>query len=478
MLFNSLSYAIFLPIVFFLYWIFPSKYRWVLLLIASYWFYMGWNPQYVFLIFITTLVSYTSGIIIYRSNSKAIKKCTLVCSFMTCFGILFIFKYLNFFSHSVSVLLKAINLCITPITTNLLLPVGISFYTFQTVSYIIDIYKGEAEPEYHFGKYAVFVSFFPQLVAGPIERTNDLLPQIKNMPTFSYSQATYGIKLMTWGFFKKMVVADTISMYTLKVFESPRDYHGFALLLSSFLFSFQIYCDFSGYSDIAVGTAKLFGVNLTKNFKSPYFSQSITDFWRRWHISLSTWFRDYVYIPMGGNRKGIVRRHINIIVTFLLSGLWHGADWKFVLWGGAHGTCQILESIVQPYRSKKNTIFLRMVRISITFVICTVAWALFASKSLNDACFIVMNSLNGIANPYIYLINGFKELGIGKIPAFTICFSILLLVIFDCVSLKKDCISIVSDLPPIKRHVIYISLLLLIIFFKASTPAEFVYFQF
>lgn len=334
MLFNSFAFAIFLPIVFIFYWGFPHKYRWILMLVASYYFYMSWNPKYVVLILFTTIVSYVAARLIEKEESKRKKKFILVGTAILCLGVLFFFKYFNFVSESITRLLSIFAIQMNPITLKLLLPVGISFYTFQTLSYVIDVYRGDVPAEKHFGYYAVFISFFPQLVAGPIERTSNLLPQIKAKHEFNYDQATYGLKLMAWGYFKKIVIADTLSKYVSAVYDVPQNLTGFVLVLATLFFTLQIYCDFSGYSDIAIGTAKLLGINLMTNFKSPYFSQSIKEFWSRWHISLSTWFRDYIYIPLGGNRVGKIRHTMNLLITFLASGLWHGANWTFAVWGG------------------------------------------------------------------------------------------------------------------------------------------------
>lgn len=334
MLFNSVSYGIFLPIVFILYWLLPHRFRWGLLLVSSYYFYMSWNAKYVALIFITTFVSYVAAILVEKAKTRQGKLRIICLSALICLGILFYFKYFNFISQSFVDLMSLFAIQLNPLTINVLLPVGISFYTFQTLSYIVDVYRGEVKAERHFGHYATFISFFPQLVAGPIERTKNLLPQLKAEHRFDYRQASYGLKLMGWGFFKKLVIADVLAKYVQTVFTSPQEFQGFALVLASVFFSIQIYCDFSGYSDIAIGTAKLLGINLMTNFKNPYFSTSVKEFWSRWHISLSTWFRDYVYIPLGGNRKGVLRRNVNLMITFLASGLWHGTEWTFVFWGG------------------------------------------------------------------------------------------------------------------------------------------------
>lgn len=334
MLFNSISYAIFLPIVFSIYWIVPHNIRWIVLLISSYYFYMSWNIQYVLLILFTTLVSYLAALLLERIEENSIKKLLLFITVLICLSILIFFKYFNFFSFNIASFVSFIGIDLDPILLDIILPVGISFYTFQTLSYVIDVYKGDISAERHFGYYATFISFFPQLVAGPIERTRNLLPQIKSKVEFSYKQATYGLKLISWGLFKKIVIADTLAVYVQPVYKNPYEYNGFALLLGSLFFTIQIYCDFSGYSDIAIGSSKLLGINLMRNFHSPYFSSSIKEFWSRWHISLSTWFRDYLYIPLGGNRSGNIRKYLNIIFTFFISGLWHGANWTFVIWGG------------------------------------------------------------------------------------------------------------------------------------------------
>lgn len=338
MLFNSFAFAVFLPIVFALYWSVDSRFRWIILLFSSSYFYMSWNAKYIILILLTTVVSYIAAILIEHFNKK---KLILAVALLFSLGILFVFKYFDFFSVNLLKFCNRISISIHPITLKLMLPVGISFYTFQTLSYVLDVYRGKINAEYHFGKYAAFITFFPQLVAGPIERTENLLSQICRRQEFNYNQAVYGMKLMVWGFFKKVVIADNFAVYVDLIYNNVYSYRGFSLIISTILFAFQIYCDFSGYSDIAIGVAKLFGINLMTNFKSPYFSATIKEFWSRWHISLSTWFRDYIYIPLGGNRKGRVRQYFNLMITFLISGAWHGANWTFLTWGG--GTWDITD---------------------------------------------------------------------------------------------------------------------------------------
>jgi len=478
MLFNSLSFAFFLPIVFILYWVLPHRFRWVILFISSYYFYMSWNVKYVVLILTTTFVSYTTAILIEKTSSIRLKRLCLAAAAVISLGILFFFKYFNFFQESVISLFKNFAIELHPATLNLLLPVGISFYTFQTLSYVIDVYKGAIPAEHHFGKYATFISFFPQLVAGPIERTSNLLPQINAEHHFNYDKATYGMKLMVWGFFKKLVVADVLAVYVDKVYNTPHAFYGFALVLATLFFAIQIYCDFSGYSDIAVGCAKLLDIDLMTNFKSPYFSTSIKEFWSRWHISLSTWFRDYVYIPLGGNRCGRLRTNLNLLITFLVSGLWHGANWTFVIWGGIHGSLQIVEKTFFKKNEPKQFSLLWFLHVLIIFIICCFAWIFFRANTLAEAGLVITNLLYGIENPISYIKNGFYGIGLSVDTLIIPLISILILAIYDIFSLKTDVISWISSKPILFRYSIYLTILVFIMLFKASGEASFVYFQF
>lgn len=375
-------------------------------------------------------------------------------------------------------LLSSFAIELHPTTLNLLLPVGISFYTFQTLSYVIDVYKGDVPAEHHFGKYATFISFFPQLVAGPIERTRNLLPQINQEHFFDYDKATYGLKLMAWGFFKKLVVADVLAKYVDIIYDSPYDYHGFSLVLATLFFTIQIYCDFSGYSDIAIGTAKLLDIDLMTNFKSPYFSSSIKEFWSRWHISLSTWFRDYVYIPLGGNRKGKLRTNLNLVITFLVSGLWHGANWTYIIWGGIHGIMQSIEKLFISKKEKKETPILWWLRVLIVFAFCSFAWIFFRANSLADASYIITHLFSGITSPVQYLKNGFYDIGMTSESLIIPALSVLILAVYDFFSLNTDVIAWISKQKTIIRYTFYFGILIFIMLFKASGEAVFVYFQF
>ena len=458
MLFNSWQFAVFLPIVFALYWSLPHKFRWILLLIVSYWFYMSWNVKYIVLILFTTVISYLSAILIerYRNHGKII----MITALISCLGVLFVFKYFNFVSQSVADFLHMFAIPIHPMTLKLMLPVGISFYTFQTLGYVIDVYRGDIQAEHHFGIYAAFISFFPQLVAGPIERTNNLLPQIKAVHTFSYDNAAYGLKLMAWGFFKKLCVADVLAVNVDKVFSDLHSYEGFALIMAAIFFSIQIYCDFSGYSDIARGCSKLFGIELMQNFRSPYFSSSLKEFWQRWHISLSTWFRDYVYIPLGGNRR---RHYVNLIITFMISGLWHGASWTFVVWGAVHGIAQVIEDFL-GLRNGRN--ILRMIAV---FGFTCLAWVFFRAQSLNDAVYFFT---------HIFTRTGkITSMGDKKLALFLA----LILGTYDFLSLKYDVIAKISLSNLYLRWLVYNALIVLTFFMYTNlvvTSASFIYFQF
>lgn len=479
MLFNSFAFAVFLPIVFVIYWCLPHKFRWILILGASYYFYMSWNAKYVVLILFTTIISFVSSLFLEKSKSKKIKKLILSLTAVICLGVLFFFKYFNFVSDSVVTLLNMFALKIEPVTLQLLLPVGISFYTFQTLSYVIDVYKGDVAAEHHFGYYAAFISFFPQLVAGPIERTSNLLPQIKAKHKFDYNQASYGLKLMAWGFFKKIIIADSLSKYVSKIYDAPQNFTGFALVLATLFFTLQIYCDFSGYSDIAIGTSKLLGINLMTNFKSPYFAQSVKEFWGRWHISLSTWFRDYIYIPLGGNRVSKIRNVYNLMVTFLASGLWHGANWTFVAWGGIHGAAQAIENFVIPKNRRKSTGIVWWFRVLFVFLFASFAWIFFVSNSIGDACYVISNMFYGISRPLEYMKQGLSVMELPVYDMICLPISIFILAIFDYFSMKQDVIISISSKNIVFRWAIYgLFVLWIMMNVTVDNAAEFIYFQF
>ena len=395
MLFNSSAFLLFLPTVFLLYWFVFNKtlkFQNFFILTSSYVFYGWWDFRFLSLILLSTIVDYFIGLNIPRQNSEKKQLLLLWGSIIFNLSVLGFFKYYNFFVDSWIDLFNSIGYEIKSVwTLNIILPVGISFYTFQTMSYTIDIYRKKLAPTYDFISFASFVSFFPQLVAGPIERASHLIPQILNKRTFQYEQGVSGLRLILWGMFKKVVIADSLAPMVDNVFNNYQDHGGGVLWLGAVYFAFQIYCDFSGYSDIAIGTSKLLGFELMSNFKFPYFSRNIGEFWRRWHISLSTWFRDYLYIPLGGSKEGTWRSIRNIFVIFLVSGFWHGANWTFLFWGFYHSILFIPSFIFNKNRKHtnsiigKNTILLtpkEFLQVGNTFILVTIGWVFFRSESL------------------------------------------------------------------------------------------------
>ncbi len=390
--FNSFQFLIFLPTVLLLYWLLPHKVRWVLLLSASYYFYMSWNAWFIFAILGTTLVSYGAGIFIERAQNVKIKKMLLSVAVIICLGTLIFFKYFNFLLQNAIDFLNLFSLNLQSCTLDLILPVGISFYTFQTLSYVIDVYRGNFKAEKHFGYYALFVSYFPQLVAGPIEKPGDLLPQLKAEHKLNQDDMLCGFKILLCGFFMKCVVADYCGIFVNNVFNNLQNATGPSVFIACFLFSAQMFCDFAGYSNIAIGSARMMGVKLTKNFDKPYLALSFSDFARRWHITLNRWFTEYLYIPLGGGRKGKARKIFNTLIVFILSGLWHGANWTYLLWGLYTGIMICIESILKKPVSnliqsknidvnKKWVLLLRHVVMHLMFIPASL---LFRSQSLSQ----------------------------------------------------------------------------------------------
>lgn len=413
MLFNSLSFAIFLPVVFLLYWLVINKdlkAQNLLLLASSYFFYACWDWRFLFLLVFSTALDFFTGIKMESSQNQNGKKFWFWLSISVNLGLLIVFKYFNFFSDSFVSLASGVGLTINPWTLKVVLPVGISFYTFHGLSYIIDIYKGRIRAEKKFVDYSVFVSFFPLLVAGPIERATHLLPQIKQKRIFNYGYAVAGLKQILWGLFKKIVIADQCAEFSNLIFNNSESYGGVALILGAIFFAFQIYGDFSGYSDIAIGTAKLFGIALLRNFSFPYFSRDIAEFWRRWHISLSTWFRDYLYIPLGGNKGGVLRKCVNTIIIFCVSGFWHGANWTFIAWGLLNAIYFIPLLLAGKNRSNVDIVaqgkllpsWKELFQMIFTFSLTVFAWIFFRSKDIGQAIKFITKIVRGIASNYNY----------------------------------------------------------------------------
>lgn len=401
--FNSVSFLLFFPIVCLLYYSIPAsriRLRNLLLLIASYYFYMNWKPGYALLLLTGTVVTYLAALGIERFREKRGKKACLVAGIVINLAILFLFKYYNFLGSSIEAALQAGGLGINIPEFKLLLPVGISFYTFQALGYTIDVYRGTTEAERDFPTYALFVSFFPQLLAGPIGRSDSLMPQYKTEHHFDYDDAMAGVRMMIWGYFMKLVLADRCALYVDAVFNNVQMHNGGSYLLASLLFPFQIYGDFAGYSLIAIGVARVLGFRLMENFRHPYFASSVGEFWRRWHISLSTWFRDYVYIPLGGNRVSKPRNYFNLLVTFVLSGIWHGANWTFLCWGGLHGILLCIEKALgigkQKYSGAK-----RLFHCAVTFVLVSFCWILFRADSLADAWTVISGIFLHFGKPVV-----------------------------------------------------------------------------
>jgi len=355
---------------------------------------MNWQPVYAILILFSTVVTYFCAYKIEQTTKKSYRKNYLVASILINLSILFLFKYYNFFNTSVFGLLDDFGLRIKLPDFKYLLPVGISFYTFQAVGYTVDVYRGDVKHEKHFGIYALFVSFFPQLVAGPIERAKNLLPQFKAVKKFNHAQAVEGIKLMIWGFFMKLVVADRVAIYVNSVYGNSDQHTSVTLITATIFFAVQIYCDFAGYSNIAIGCAKIMGFDLMRNFRRPYFAQSCSEFWQRWHISLSTWFRDYVYIPLGGNRVSKKRNFANLLLTFVVSGLWHGANWTYIIWGALNGLYQIIFKILKFNPSKKSSkqksLFTYILNVLLTFILICFSWIFFRADSFSHASEIII----------------------------------------------------------------------------------------
>lgn len=389
MLFNSLAYILFFPIICILYWSILPKFRNIILLIASYYFYMSWEPAYAILIMITSLSTWGCAILTDKNEEQ--KKLIITLCIIVNLMILFTFKYYNFAINTITSLVSLADFKLFIPHSEFLLPVGISFYTFQCIGYIIDVYRKDIKPERDLITYALFVSFFPQLVAGPIERAKNLLPQFHAKHTFDGDSFIDGLKMMIWGFFMKLCIAGNVAPYVDAVYNNVPNHNGTSFLLATFFFTFQIFCDFGGYSLIAIGTAKCLGFKLMQNFNHPYLSLSVKEFWRRWHISLSSWFSDYVYIPLGGSRCSKVKHFRNLIITMLTSGLWHGANWTFVCWGGLHGLYLICYSCYSKFTNKKP-IAPKFLRIIVTFFFISFAWIFFRANSISEA-FIIIKSI-------------------------------------------------------------------------------------
>lgn len=494
MLFNSLQFILFFPLVIFIYYLIPNSFRRIWLVVTSYFFYMCWSVKYAFLIFLTTVITYFSGILISEVENygvsekkrKIYKEMIVAVSFVSNLGILFFFKYFEWLIDNLNLLFsKDVSL-----PFSIVLPVGISFYTFQALSYTVDIYRGEITAEKNFIKYALFVSFFPQLVAGPIERSKNLLSQLDCNKGFDYDNAKNGLLLMLWGFFEKIVIADKAAMFVDYIYNDYAEQFGSVIMLATIMFAIQIYCDFGGYSHIAIGAARVLNVKLMDNFRQPYLALSIHDFWNRWHISLSSWFRDYLYIPLGGNRHGKIRKYRNLFITFLASGLWHGASWHFVFWGMIHGLYQILIDLFSPFseevrknvKIKRDCFSYRLFRRLVTFALVTFAWLFFRANSMGDAIIMIKKMVFDF-HPSAIVAESIWNCGLDKTQMLTLVLAIVMLIIVDCI--HEIGISITNFLNKqnlIFRWGIYYASILFIIVSLIQTfgvsASNFIYFQF
>jgi alginate O-acetyltransferase complex protein AlgI len=493
MLFNTLEFFIFFPIVTILYFLLPFKSRWLWLLTASCYFYMAFVPIYILILGGTIVIDYFAGLYIEKSSEPKKRKWLLVVSLISNIAVLFVFKYYNFFIGNFNGLFEKLNLHHALPYLTILLPIGLSFHTFQAMSYTIEVYRGNQKAEKHFGIYALYVMFYPQLVAGPIERPQNILHQFHEKKKFDYNNLASGLKLMAWGLFKKVVIADRLSDVVNKVYSSPTEYSSIPLIIATLFFTIQIYCDFSGYSDMAIGAARTMGFKLMKNFNRPYAATSISEFWKRWHISLSTWFKDYLYIPLGGNRVKISRVYFNLLIVFIISGFWHGANWTFIVWGALHGFYLVFALISKGFRKKisdatklnqlpkLNNLF----KILVTFALVSFAWIFFRASNISEAFYIAKTAVLGFPSDVIKVLRNenmqrlnLLYLGYDKL---TVVFLILPIIILQLVQffqykLKRN--NLLEKQPVFIRLAGYSMLILLIIFFGKFGSLDFIYFQF
>ncbi len=496
MLFNSFSFLIFFPIVLLVYFIIPKKIRYIWLLIASYYFYMCWNAQYALLLLASTVVTYVAALLIrcFRENTFQ-KKLMVAVSLFLNFGILFLFKYFDFMVSAIGSVLSMAGVEFQAPALDLLLPVGISFYIFQAVGYTIDVYREKLAPEKNFLRYALFVSFFPQLVAGPIERSTNLLPQLQKvheLHLWDTKRIQRGAIVMLYGYFMKMILADRIAVFVDAVYEpmSYSNYKGITVMIAAVLFSVQIYCDFAGYTYIAIGAARVMGFDLMNNFNTPYLAKNIKDFWDRWHISLTSWFKDYLYFPLGGSRKGKLRKYVNIFIVFLLSGLWHGAAWHYVVWGVVHGVMRIVGELTTEIRLKcykhfhcqRDTLATKLWQVLCTFALVTIAWMFFRGESVHQALSLIRNMFTEF-NPWVLSDGSLFAMGLDAKEWNVLIISLIILLLVDILRYKKtDLVGIFMQQNLWFRWLVFYGGVLAIVLFGVYGPqynaAQFIYFQF
>jgi alginate O-acetyltransferase complex protein AlgI len=481
MLFNSLAFFLFFPIVTVIYFVLPHRVRWIHLLLASCVFYMAFIPVYILILFFTIIIDYVVGILIENATGKK-RKWFLVLSLVSNIGVLAVFKYYNFFIGNLNGLFAGSD---NPLPLlNIVLPIGLSFHTFQAMSYTIEVYRGHHKAERHFGIYALYVMFYPQLVAGPIERPQNLLYQFYQHKTFDYDSVVNGLKLMMWGLFKKVVIADRLAVITDPIFKDPRHHTHMDILFAAFFFSFQIFCDFSGYSDIAIGAARVMGFRLMKNFDRPYSSRSVSEFWKRWHISLSTWFRDYLYISLGGNRVPVPRWYFNIFFVFLVSGFWHGANWTFIVWGALHGFYMIFAAATLKIRARINNVtgitktkwLYDLSQVVVTFILVMLAWIFFRANNIGDALYMLQQAPLAIADMY-HGLAGDTTLETKKSWGMALAV-IGILETVHLLQRKKNILSLINGRPVYVRWMVYYAFIMAIVFLGVFDNRQFIYFQF
>lgn len=474
---NTFPFFVFFLIVFFIYWKIPKRYRWILLLLASIYFYGSWKPVYLLLLFVTTAVNYYAAILIGKRGDG--RKAVLTSAIAIDLGILFVFKYLLFFDTTVSQLFSFVHRQINFPQFTMLLPLGISFYTFQALGYLIDVYRRSVKPERNFGMFTLFLTFFPQISSGPIERAGELLPQLRNLHEFRYENAASGLKLFTFGLFKKMVIADNLAIIVDRVFNSLPEYKGFSLVTAVILFSWQLYMDFAGYTDMARGVARMLGIELVPNFNTPYLATSVRDFWRRWHMSLSRWFRDYVYIPLGGNRGGILRTCINGLVVFTLVGVWHGASWKFVIWGAIHGTVIAMERLLSQILGRIRVPVL--IKIIYTYSVVCISLVFFRANTLADALYVFRYAAVGIGN-FIkpgYIMASLNQIFHTNMPEMLIAGSLMLTaVLIETLSRNHVLKRVLNRQSAALRFTVYVLTVFAIIQLRVADIQKFIYVRF
>lgn len=484
MLFNSYPFLVFFIVVTSLYFIFPYNKRWLLLLLSSCYFYMAFVPVYILILGFTIAVDYCAGIWIENAQGKQ-QKLFLILSLVANIGVLVFFKYFNFFNLNLTYLLQGFGVHNQLPYLSVLLPIGLSFHTFQAMSYTIEVYRGNHKAERHFGIYALYVMFYPQLVAGPIERPQNILYQFREKHDFNYNLVTSGLKLAAWGLFKKVVIADRLSIVVDSVYNHPQSFNSLSLVLATVFFAFQIFCDFSGYSDMAIGIARVMGFKLMTNFNKPYQAKSLHEFWQRWHISLSTWFRDYLYISLGGNRVSIPRWYFNLFIVFLISGLWHGANWTYVIWGALHGFYLIFALVTQGFREKINKLFLLdkipFLATLTTFLLVTFAWIFFRAGNVNIAFYITKHIFTGIPDvvkSFAHHLPIIQDVGLNNKEMGLSILLILFLELVQYLQIKTNFVQNLSQKPVYIRWAAYYILLILIVVFGEFSHRQFIYFQF